>query len=46
MAQVGNSGTGSALLTVEVEAGVGFSESGAGCKAPRSWMASPECDAD
>jgi hypothetical protein len=36
IAQVGNSGTGSALLTVEVEAGVGLSESGAGCKAPKS----------
>jgi hypothetical protein len=43
---VGSSGTASALLSVGVEAGVGLSASEAGCKAPRSWMASPGCNAD
>jgi hypothetical protein len=38
MAQIGNSGTGSALLTLEAEAdpGVGLSEAGGGGKSPRS----------
>lgn len=38
IAQVGNSGTGSALLTVDAEAGAGveLSESGGGGKSPRS----------
>jgi hypothetical protein len=45
MAQVGSSGTGSALLTLEAEAGAVLSESGGGGKSPRSRMASRAVDA-
>jgi alkylation response protein AidB-like acyl-CoA dehydrogenase len=46
IAQVGSSGTGSALLTLEVEvdAGAVLSESGGGGKSPRSRMASRAVD--
>ena len=36
MAQIGSSGTGCALLTLEAEAGAVLSESGGGGKSPRS----------
>ena len=45
IAQIGSSGTGSALLTVETEAGVGVSESGGGAKSPRSRMGWVESNA-
>ena len=45
MAQIGSSGMGSALLTVEAEAGVGVSESGGGGKSPRSRMGWVESNA-
>jgi hypothetical protein len=46
IAQVGSSGTGSALLTpeAEVDAGAVLSESGGGGKSPRSRMASRAVD--